>query len=141
MLDFIAESVTEDPFLPLWIASQRPRQHFLVRCPPGYFESIAAQAKRLAVPPVRLCPRPGLLRLPSEKEGTLLLGDVSELGLADQIALYDWLGADADDLRVIALTTAPLAPLVERGVFLEALFHRLGAVQFDLTPGECLPWT
>jgi transcriptional regulator of acetoin/glycerol metabolism len=50
--------------------------------------------------------------------------------------LYDWLGNSASDLRVISVTTTALAPLVADGAFLEGLFHRLGAVQFDLTSEE-----
>lgn len=140
VLQFITEPPTAAPPLPLWIAAQRPRQHFLVRCPFGYLESVVAHVKSLAAPPVRLCSCPELSRLPLEKEGTLLLDDVSRLGLAEQIALYDWLGVGADRLRVIAFTSAPLTLLIERGVFIEALFHRLGAVQFDLTDEECASW-
>ena len=132
---------TTGPLLPLWIASQRPRQHFLVRCPYPYVDAVIAQVKTVAVPPVRFCECSDLFRLPSDKSGTLLLSDVSELGLAEQIALYDWLGDGSDALRVIAVTTAPLAALVDRGVFLEALFHRLGAVQFNLLGAECTSWT
>jgi DNA-binding NtrC family response regulator len=91
----------------------------------------------LGVPPVRLCRLPGSLELPPDKTGTLVLNDIAALALRDQIALYDWLGAGASELRVISVTTASLAPLVARGAFLEGLFHRLGAVQFDLTPQGC----
>jgi hypothetical protein len=119
--------------LPLWFASQRPRQHFLVRCRRGQVGALAYDVTKLGVRPVRVCTLPGPLRLPLEKKGTLLLTDVSALALRDQIALYDWLGTGAANLRVIALTSVPLDVLVARGVFLEGLFHRLGAVRFDLT--------
>jgi hypothetical protein len=125
-----------DPFLLLWLVSQRPRQHFLVRCPSGRIDFVAAQVMSLGAAPVRQCPLPGPLRLPPDKEGTLLLNDVATLALADQIALFDWLGAGATKLRVISVTAAPLAALVARGVFLEGLFHRLGAVQFNLRTRE-----
>jgi DNA-binding NtrC family response regulator len=69
-------------------------------------------------------------------QGTLLLHDVARLDIRDQIALYDWLGNAAGEVRVISVTTAALAPLVADGAFLEGLFHRLGAVQFDLTSQE-----
>ena len=74
---------------------------------------------------------PGPLRLPPDKEGTLVVSDVATLALADQIALYDWLGAGAGRLRVISVTAAPLAALVARGAFLEGLFRasRRPAVQ------------
>jgi transcriptional regulator of aromatic amino acid metabolism len=121
------------PLLSLWLASQRPRQHFLVRCEPGGFDSLAAQVAMVGAPPVRLCRLPGCLQLPPDRQGTLLLNDVATLALQDQIALYDWLGTGAGDLRVISVTAASLASLVARGAFLEGLCHRLGAVQFDLT--------
>ena len=127
-----------DHFLQLWLASQRPRHHVLVRCRPGGFAPIAAEVMSLGTPPVRLCPLPGPLYLPPDKAGTLILNDVAALALADQIALYDWLAAETGKLRVISVTAAPLAALVESGIFLEGLFHRLGAVQFDLTTGEFL---
>jgi hypothetical protein len=136
MQQLATNEVDTHPLLILWLASQRPRQHFLMQCEPGRFDSVAAQAALLAVPPVRLCPHPGRLQLPPDKRGTLLLNDVAALALEDQIALYDWLGTGAGDLRVISVTTLPLAPLVARGAFLEGLFHRLGAVQFDLTSRE-----
>jgi sigma-54-interacting transcriptional regulator len=137
MQQLATNEVDSHPLLLLWLASQRPRQHFLLRCEPGRFDSVAAQVMMLGVPPVRLCRLPGCLQLPPDKRGTLLLNDVAALGLEDQIALYDWLGAGAGDLRVISLTTASLAPLVARGAFLEGLLHRLGAVQLDLTSREC----
>ena len=91
----------------------------------------------LAAPPIRLCPLPGPLHLPSDRRGTLLLNDVATLAFGDQIALYEWLGAGTGDLRIISVTVAPLAALVARGAFLEGLFHRLGAIQFDLVTGRC----
>jgi len=137
MLQLAPNEVDTHPFLLLWLASQRPRQHFLLRCEPDRFDSVAAQVSMLGVPPVRLCRLPGCLQLPLDKRGTLVLNDVAALALADQIALYDWLGNGAGDLRVISVTTTSLAPLVARGAFLEGLLHRLGAVQLDLTSREC----
>jgi hypothetical protein len=131
-----AQDVDRHPMLILWLAFQRPRQHLLVRCEPGHLDLVAAEVKTFATPPVRLCRCPGRLELPTDRRGTLLLDDVAALDLRDQIALYDWLGGDTGDLRVISMTTASLAPLVAHGVFLEGLFHRLAAVQFDLTPTE-----
>jgi DNA-binding NtrC family response regulator len=126
------------PLLALWLAFQRPRQHFVVRCEPGRFPTVVAQVAMFGTPPVRSCRLPGRLELPADTRGTLLLHDVAALDITDQIALYDWLGQRATDLRVISVTTAPLAPLVAQGAFLEGLLHRLGAVQFDLTSEECV---
>jgi hypothetical protein len=97
-----------------WLAAQRPSHHFLVRCRRGGFASVAADVMALAAPPIRLCPLPGPLHLPSDRRGTLLLNDVATLAFADQIALYEWLGAGTGDLRIISVTAAPLAALVAR---------------------------
>jgi transcriptional regulator of aromatic amino acid metabolism len=108
----------------------------LLHCEPDRFGYIASQVMMFGVPPVRLCRLPGHLELPLDVQGTLLLHDVARLDIRDQIALYDWLGDTAGDVRVISVTTAALAPLVADGAFLEGLLHRLGAVQFDLTSQE-----
>lgn len=129
--------IATDRLLPLWLAGQRPRQSLLVRCRRGGFASVASEVITAGIPPVWLCPLPGPLYLPPTQEGTLLLSDVATLTFADQIALHDWLCAGTGDLRVISVTATPLAALVARGAFLEGLFRRLGAVQFDLTTGEC----
>jgi transcriptional regulator of aromatic amino acid metabolism len=136
MLQATGNEVDTHPLLILWLASQRPQQHFLLRCDPGRFDSVASQAAMFGTPPVRLRRFPGNLVLPNDKRGTLLLNDVDELSLPDQIGLYDWLGTGAGDLRVISIATSSLAQRVARGAFLEGLFHRLGAVQFDLRSGE-----
>jgi transcriptional regulator of aromatic amino acid metabolism len=128
-----ANEVDTHPLLILWLASQRPQQHYLLHCEPGRFDSLAAQVTMLGAQPVRLCRRPGCLELPPDKRGTLLLNDIHLLALEDQIALYDWLGSGTANLRVISVTTSNLAPLVARGTFLEGLFYRLGAVQLNLT--------
>lgn len=131
-----ASAVETDPLFFLWVAAQRPGKHFLVRCEPGRFEGVAAQAATLCAAPVRWCRLPGELRLPADKRGTLILGDIAALSLTDQIALYDWLGRSAGDLRLIAGTSASMASLVANGRFLEGLLTRISDVQFDLTSRE-----
>jgi len=135
MLQTTSNEVDTHPVLIIWLSSQRPQQHFLLRCDPGRFDSVAEQATMFGTPPVRLRRYPGNLVLPPEKKGTLLLNDVDALSLPDQIGLYDWLGSGATDLRLISIATASLAELVARGAFLEGLYHRLSAVQFDLRSG------
>ena len=120
------------PFLNLWLSSQQPRQHFLLRCDPGRFDWVVNQATTFAAPPIRVRRYPGHLLLPPDKRGTLVLNEIDALSLPDHIALYDWLANGVCDARLISVTTAALAPLVARGDFLEGLYHKLGAVQFDL---------
>jgi hypothetical protein len=132
MLLATTREIDTDPFLNLWLSSQQPRQRFLLRCDPGRFDWVVGQATTFGVPPIRVRRYPGHLLLPPDKRGTLILNDVDALALPDQIALCDWLGNGASGVRVISVTTVALAPLVARGDFLEGLFHKLGAVQFDL---------
>jgi hypothetical protein len=136
MQQLATNDVENYPILTLWLAFQRPRQHLLLHCEPERFGRIASQVMMFGVPPVRLCRLPGRLELPLDKRGTLLLHDIATLDIRDQIALYDWLGNSANDLRVISVTTTALASLVADGAFLEGLYHRLGAVQFDLMSQE-----
>jgi hypothetical protein len=133
----VAASVMEtDPLFFLWVASQRPGKHFLVRCEPGGFDALAIHATTLCAGPIHWCRLPGRLELPEDKQGTLLLSDIASMTLPDQIALYDWLGRSAGGLRVIAGTTASMASLIAHGKFLEGLFNRISDVQFDLTSRE-----
>jgi len=79
MQQFATNEIDTHPLLILWFAAQRPQQHFLLRCQPGRFDSVAAQVTMLGAPPVRLCRFPGSLQLPPDKRGTLLLNDVDAL--------------------------------------------------------------
>jgi Sigma-54 interaction domain len=135
VLQHSAPEITADTPLLVWLASEGRRQHFLVRRPVGLFGTVGYQLMSFGAPPVRLCTLPGPLRLPADRSGTLVLDDVAALRVDQQIALFDWLGGGGD-VRVIAVTAAPLRSLVENGAFLESLFHRLGAVQLDLTAAE-----
>ena len=65
------------------------------------------------------------LSLPRHSAGTLMLQGAHALTASDQQQVFEWLERDARATRV--LTTAPqsLFPLVEAGLFLEALDHRL----------------
>ena len=52
MQQFATNEIDTHPLLILWFAAQRPQQHFLLRCQPGRFDSVAAQdypADRLEV--------------------------------------------------------------------------------------------
>jgi hypothetical protein len=70
----------------------------------------------------------GRLTLPASAR-TLLIHDVSTLDTADQDRLLQWLDLSASS--VIAVTSEPLFPLVERGAFLPDLFYRLNLIVID----------
>lgn len=122
-------------FLP-WVASQRPGQHYLVRCEAEAVDALARQVASVGTPPVRVLRLPAPLHPPDTMYGTLIIADVHTLGLREQVAWSDWLAHGPGDLRIIAVTPVSLPSLVDFGLFLEGLFHRLSAVQFDLTRGS-----
>lgn len=64
--------------------------------------------------------------------GTLVLDDISALGLDDQRRLLDWLGATARCTQVVSISSRSLLPLVEAGAFLDSLYYRLNVVCIDL---------
>lgn len=117
----------------LWVACQRPRQHYLVRCDRGAVFALARQVAGVGAAPVRLLHQPSPFSPPADSHGTLIINDVHALELRDQIAFYDWLVHGAGELRIISATPYALRSLTERGLFLEGLLHRLSAVEFDLT--------
>jgi hypothetical protein len=80
----------------------------------------------------------GHLTLP-EKQGTLLIHDVSRLGVADQVRLLGWLNLSRRGMSVIAVTSQPLFPLVQCGRFLSDLFYRLNLIVIDVTDFSCQP--
>jgi DNA-binding NtrC family response regulator len=80
-----------------------------------------------------VCLAPGELRLPKHRSGTLVLHDASALTLDQQIDLYDWMSDRDGTIQVIAVTSIPLWSLVERGQYLEGLFHRLNVVHMRAT--------
>ena len=116
-----------------WVASQRPRQHYLVRCDPDAVFTLARQVAGVGASPVRLIHQPLPFSPPADSIGTLIVNDVHALRLGEQIAFYDWLGHSCGDARIISVTPFDLQFLTDRGLFLQGLFHRLSAVQFDLT--------
>ena len=78
-------------------------------------------------------------------EGTICLDDVDRLSPPLQGRLLRYLesrdfrrvGGGTDirvDVRIIAITTRPLVPLVERGLFPSELFYRLNVLGFELAP-------
>ena len=76
----------------------------------------------------------GLLRLPpvSGEPATLLIRDVDALSSDEQTRLLQWLDASADRGPIVSTAAAPLLPLVEAGMFSEALFYRLNTIYIDL---------
>ena len=76
----------------------------------------------------------GPLTLP-ETHATLIIHDVSALNTTDQDRLHRWLNLSPAGISVIAVTSEPLFPLVQRGVFLTELFYRLNLIVIDVSGG------
>ena len=77
-------------------------------------------------------PAGGPLTLP-ETRATLIIHDISALNTADQDRLRQWLDLSPPGVSVIAVTSEPLFPLVQRGAFLTDLFYRLNLIVIDVT--------
>ena len=105
------------------------RPNVLIQCPSADVPMLVERLTLRAEPPLHTAVVPGALTLPTGDRGTLVIHDVAALAVSQQISLYDWMTSRAATLQVIAITTEPLAPKMERGQFLQALFTRLTVVQ------------
>jgi len=112
------------------LASQaRPRRpNLLVFCPDAIAGEVLRELRTVCAAPVHACALPGRLDLPDRVDGTLFLHDVAELTIAQQIALFDWLGRDGRRIQIVSITRAQLTERVENGRFLESLFYRLNGI-------------
>jgi hypothetical protein len=124
---------SSDIRLLLWLAWHGHSPNLLIRCPRPDFDAVGQHVLRLCAGPIRVCSLPGPLLLPERDEGTLLLNDVAALRCDQQIILNDWISAGSGRVRIVSVTSAPLAPLVENGTLFEELFYRLNVVQLDFT--------
>jgi hypothetical protein len=69
--------------------------------------------------------------VPAGPLGTLVVKDVSHLDAEQQACLAKI--AAAPDVQIISMASAPLFPLIDKGVFLDELYYRLNMVTLDLT--------
>jgi len=78
-------------------------------------------------PPIACCDG-GTPELPTAPVGSLVIVDVDELTRACQQQLLEWLNDQGRGARVIATSSRPLFPDVERGRFSDDLYYRLNTV-------------
>jgi hypothetical protein len=78
--------------------------------------------------------RPGepLALAPPGEVGTLILFDVSKLGLPEQRRLLEWQERAEVRTQVVSTTSVPLLPLVAAGACLAELYYRLNIVCLEL---------
>lgn len=112
-----------------WLTSGGYRPNLLIECSEAGLEATLRQVMAWSSPPLCYCGLPGPLQLPQPGAGTLVLHDVAELSTPQQIAVYDWLSADAGGIQVLSLTSASLAARVADGRFLESLYYRLNVIR------------
>jgi hypothetical protein len=85
--------------------------------------------------PVLWRPVPAASALPAGDCGTLVLQNVGALGRVEQADLRRWLDVSGGRKQVISTTARSLFPLVERGLFDEALYYRLNVMLLCVSPG------
>jgi transcriptional regulator of acetoin/glycerol metabolism len=110
------------------LTSCERRPNLLVDCVDGGAEAVLTQLQELCVGPFYGCQLPGVLELPEQGSGTLLLNYVAALTIAQQVALFDWLHQQKGTIQVVSLTQKRLLSLVCDGRFLEGLFYRLNTI-------------
>ena len=105
------------------------RPNVLITCHPLEIPDLVTRLQLIAVQPVHLRAVSAHPCWPEAQHGTLVVHDAAALMMAHQIELYDWAMARLGRAQVIAITTRPLAPMVEDGHFLQALYSRLNVLQ------------
>ena len=123
-----------DETLLKWLTARDKRPNLMVRAHGTPVEAVAERLARVCAHPVTACHLPGRLRLPDDRQGTILLQNVSSMSVSQQLALNDWIDAGRDMPQFISITTTNLWELVLDGSFLEGLFYRLNVMCFDATP-------
>jgi hypothetical protein len=123
--------LTSDAALLQWLLSQDARPNILLDCGPGV-DAVADYVTRLCAAPRERCRLPGALALPASKSGTLLLENVEQLTPPQQAALHEWMSTGCADVQIVSIAASPLAHLVQRGEFLEALFYRLNVIRLEV---------
>lgn len=71
------------------------------------------------------------LALPVESGGTLILDAGDRLSERDQASFLGWLNDSGRSVCVLTTSPRPLFPLVEAGLFYDALYYRLNQVFID----------
>jgi hypothetical protein len=68
--------------------------------------------------------------------GTLVLYGVDALDRREQQQLFAWLDATHAAVQLVSVSTEPIFPLVERGLFLDSLYYRLNTILVDAVEGR-----
>ena len=110
------------------LSSRNHRPNLMIVNRRASLESVLQELTTVCELPLRVCQFPGVLILPTDPRGTLVLGNVDRLTVAQQITLSDWLARKGKDVQVVSVTQAPMTDLIDEGRFLEGLYFRLNTV-------------
>ena len=111
----------------LLLSTTRP--HLLLEGPETQIQAVVAALKPLLPSPVIAWCGGGL---PDEHRGTLIVQEVHRLDDTQQRQLMIWLDDAVGTVQVIATTSEPLFPLIERGAFLDVLYYRLNILRVEV---------
>jgi hypothetical protein len=115
-----------------WNAVCRERCNVLVEASPAVAGQIlAALRPQMRTPIHEHIPKAGA-PVPQPREGSLLLLEAGRLGRGEQAELLRWLNERDGKVQVVATSSQPLFPLVERGSFDAGLYYRLNIVRIAI---------
>ena len=119
------------------LTSRNHRPNLLILSEDATLDGVLQQLRLVCESPMRVCRLPGTLDLDAcGRSGTLVLHDVAHLTIRQQIALFDWLERERDDVQVVSVTREAIADRVSDGQFLDGLFYRLNTVSVRATSGR-----
>jgi hypothetical protein len=119
------------PPTPEWVVLRTWRPNVLIAGTYETTEAVLATLLPYLRPPV-YCWAPDASLPAPHKVSTMLIRDMASLSLDQQRALLSWLDRAAPGrAQVVSTSASTLFPLVEHGVFLEALYYRLNTVLID----------
>ena len=104
----------------------------LTGTPPATAAAVNALRPSLRSPVITWHAGEPLVLPPDGSSRTLILDDAVALSFRDQLRLLAWLKESEDPTQVVTTAPCPLLPLVDRGVFLEALYYHLNLVYIEI---------
>ncbi len=132
MLQHMCSDSLSASYLLRSLTSHEHHPHLLLDCSRVEIQCVLLGLEQWGTRPFHHCRLPGALALPRDRRGTLLIEGPEFLNLTQQVAFYDWMTPGSPNLQIISLTTSLLDDLVEKGAFLECLYHRLNVVRLNL---------
>lgn len=129
--DFYSAALAGDTAAPEWAALRASRPHVLITGTEEATEAAVAALMPHLQPPIS-CWTPDVSLPAPNVATTMLIRDVATLSDDQQRELSSWLEQSGPGCaQIVSTTSIPLFPLVEQGVFLDALYYRLNTLLLD----------